>query len=87
MEEKRVGTAAGPLRIRTAVACPHGSHDKWVRVGRSPWTAADALVGFIWSRIKSRTRGSGADGGVRPTRINFAEFWDRRLVADALDLD
>src|SRR5260370_42409688 len=32
-------------------------------VGRSPWTAADALVGLL----KSRTRGSGADEGVRPT--------------------
>ena len=32
-------------------------------VGRTPWSAADALVG----PQNSRTRGSGADGGVRPT--------------------
>ena len=35
--------------------------------GRSPWTAAYALAGLIWLRLKSRTRGSGADEGVRPT--------------------
>jgi hypothetical protein len=35
-------------------------------VGRAPWPAADPLVGLP-ERTKSRTRGSGADGGVRPT--------------------
>jgi hypothetical protein len=41
---------------------PYGRH-----VGRTPWSAADAHVGlFAWR--PSRTRGSGADGGVRPTR-------------------
>jgi TatD DNase family protein len=35
-------------------------------VGRAPWPAADPLVGLLEHR-KSRTRGSGADGGVRPT--------------------
>ena len=35
-------------------------------VGRAPWPAADPLVGLP-PREKSRTRGSGADEGVRPT--------------------
>jgi hypothetical protein len=35
-------------------------------VGRAPWPADDPLVGLLEHR-KSRTRGSGADGGVRPT--------------------
>jgi hypothetical protein len=35
-------------------------------VGRAPWPAADPLVGLL-GRSKSRTRGSGADEGVRPT--------------------
>jgi hypothetical protein len=54
-------------------------------VGRAPWPAADPLVGLL-GRSQSRTRGSGADEGVRPT------FWLRRschvgqaiLPADAL---
>jgi hypothetical protein len=37
-----------------------------VPVGRTPWSAADALVGSSL-RATSRTRGSGADGGVCPT--------------------
>jgi hypothetical protein len=37
-------------------------------VGRTPWSAADAPVG-LFGRRKSRTRGSGADAGVRPTRL------------------
>ncbi len=41
-------------------------------VGRSPWTAADALVGLACNIsnafAESRTRGSGADEGVRPTK-------------------
>jgi hypothetical protein len=37
-----------------------------VLVGRAPWPAADPLVGLP-ERRKSRTRGSGADEGVRPT--------------------
>src|ERR1035438_4750720 len=36
-------------------------------VGRTPWSAADALVGLS-GQSKSRTRGSGADEGVRPTK-------------------
>jgi hypothetical protein len=45
-------------------------------VGRSPWTAAGAHAGFRvgWQsrklqslKLQSRTRGSGADEGVRPT--------------------
>jgi TatD DNase family protein len=35
-------------------------------VGRAPWPAADPLVGLP-EDTKSRTRGSGADAGVRPT--------------------
>src|SRR5881296_2944015 len=40
-------------------------------VGRAPWPAADALVG-LFGRGNSRTRGSGADEGVRPT---YAALW------------
>ena len=36
-------------------------------MGRSPWTAADAFVGLFSPGRQSRTRGSGADVGVRPT--------------------
>jgi hypothetical protein len=43
-------------------------------VGRSPWTAADALVGFRDG--VSRTRGSGADEGVRPTWIFDSGHWE-----------
>ena len=35
-------------------------------MGRAPWPAADPLVGLL-EHTKSRTGGSGADGGVRPT--------------------
>ena len=35
-------------------------------MGRTPWSAADALVG-LFASLGSRTRGSGADEGVRPT--------------------
>ena len=38
-----------------------------VLVGRSPWTAADALVGPPKSRVAAGPGGSGADEGVRPT--------------------
>src|ERR1039457_1741016 len=44
--------------------------DLGILVGRAPWPAADPLVGLL-GRTKSRTRGSGADEGVRPT------FWLR----------
>ncbi len=44
---------------------PEGSADSmW---GGPPWSAADALVGLL--QLGSRTRGSGADGGVRLTFI------------------
>src|SRR5438874_6552114 len=36
------------------------------RVGRTPWSAADPLVGLFVAPA-SRTRASGADQGVRPT--------------------
>jgi hypothetical protein len=35
-------------------------------VGRTPWSAADALVG-LFGRRKSGSRGTRADQGVRPT--------------------
>jgi hypothetical protein len=39
--------------------------------GGPPWSAADARVGLRFSvRWLSRTRGSGADEGVRPTAIS-----------------
>src|ERR1035441_118317 len=43
-----------------------GLTGRGVFVGRAPWPAADPLVGLLEHR-KSRTRGSGADEGVRPT--------------------
>jgi hypothetical protein len=41
-------------------------------VGRTPWSAADALVGWsVWTTLipleKSGSRGTRADQGVRPT--------------------
>ena len=43
-----------------------------------PPSAADPLVGLL-EHGKSRTRGSGADGGVRPTfGSGYAALWDRR---------
>jgi hypothetical protein len=38
------------------------------QVGRSPWTADDALVGLHRS-TEEPDQGSGADEGVRPTAI------------------
>jgi hypothetical protein len=48
-------------------------------VGRSPWTAADALVGPHRS-TEEPDQGSGADEGVRPTAIYFADFLLRTRV-------
>jgi len=49
-------------------------------VGRAPRPAADPLVGLL-EHTKSRTRGAGADGGVRPTfGCGCAAWWDRRYV-------
>ena len=46
-------------------------------VGRAPWPAADPLVGLL-GRRKSRTRGSGADEGVRPTLgCGYGALWGR----------
>jgi hypothetical protein len=36
-------------------------------VGRSPWTAADALVGPLFNALEEPDQGSGAGGGARPT--------------------
>ena len=48
-------------------------------VGRTPWSAVDPLVDLL-ERRKSRTKGSGADGGVRPTfGCGYAALWDRRF--------
>ena len=54
-------------------------------MGRSPWTAADAPVGLVFRvERKSRTRGSGADEGVRPTANYVANFITRAaLVCNA----
>jgi len=57
-------------------------------VGRSPWTAADALVGLSRVRkrsiigTKSRSRGTRADQGVRPT--NSSAFLILALAATLL---
>ena len=37
------------------------------KVGQSPWTADDALVGLLRS-TEEPDQGSGADEGVRPTQ-------------------
>ena len=50
-----------------------------ILVGRAPWPAADPLVGLL-ARTKSRTRGSGADEGVRPTLgCCSAVLWGRMV--------
>jgi hypothetical protein len=47
--------------------------------GGPPWPAVDPLVGLL-EPTKSRTRGSGADGGARPTfGCGYAALWDRRF--------
>ena len=64
---------AAPWSSRAAAKVLQHSQTFAVRddfVGRAPWPAADPLVGLFKHR-QSRTRGSGADGGVRPT------FWLR----------
>lgn len=49
-------------------------------VGQAPGPAADALVGLCLERVgRSRTRGSGADEGVRPTATVVENFRDRML--------
>jgi hypothetical protein len=48
-------------------------------VGRAPWPAVDPLVDLL-ERRKGRTRGSGADGGVRPTfGCGYAAFVGQTL--------
>ena len=50
-------------------------------MGRTPWSAADAHVGFF--RMTAQPdQGSGADEGVRPT----PNFGDTTLVDGRLDL-
>jgi hypothetical protein len=68
---------AAPWSSRAAAKVLQHSQTFAVRddfVGRAPWPAADPLVGLFKHR-QSRTRGSGADGGVRPT------FWFRRCCS------
>jgi hypothetical protein len=48
------------------------------RVGRSPWTAAEARVGLHGS-MEEPDQGSGADEGVRPTATYLADFSLRTL--------
>jgi hypothetical protein len=48
-------------------------------VERTPWSAADAPVGSCL-QLYSRTRGSGADEGVRPTVIYVSDFGVTALV-------
>jgi TatD DNase family protein len=62
--------------------------DTMALVGQAPWPAADPLVGLL-EHTKSRTRGSGADGGVRPTcrsGIIHCFTGDARQAHEALDL-
>ena len=48
-------------------------------VGRAPWPAVDPLVDLL-ERRKGRTRGAGADGGVRPTfGCGYAAFVGQTL--------
>ena len=57
----------------SCVLCPH--------VGRSLWTAADALVGlcFAYGWLKP-DRGSGAGEGARPTSIYLTSYLGLDLV-------
>jgi hypothetical protein len=47
------------------------------KVERTPWSAADALVGLVRNRRrqKSGSRGTRADQGVRPTGRLHHLFW------------
>src|SRR6266699_7068179 len=57
-----------------------------ILVGRAPWPAADPLVGPL-GRRKSRTRGSGADEGVRPTfGCGYAALWGRMKSCGRLSI-
>lgn len=51
--------------------------NSWFRVGRTPWSAANPLIGLcgLSSLVKSAIRGPRVDQGVRPTfRV---ERWHR----------
>jgi len=50
-------------------------------LGQSPWTAADAPVGLRFRFLEGRTWGSGADEGVRPTKM----LLDATCVVDTHD--
>src|ERR1035437_5058948 len=59
---------------------PQNRKPSWTKVLHSQISpAADPLVGLL-EHTKSRTRGSGADEGVRPTfGCGYAALWDRRF--------
>jgi TatD DNase family protein len=62
--------------------------DTMALLGQAPWPAADPLVGPL-EHSKSRTRGSGADEGVRPTcrsGIIHCFTGDAQQAREALDL-
>jgi hypothetical protein len=46
---------------------------KFIEVERSPWTAADALVGLL-ECMAEPDRGSGAGEGARPTKAYITNF-------------
>jgi ATP-dependent Lhr-like helicase len=48
-------------------------------VGRTPWSAADALVGML-SLARIGSRGTRADEGVRPTTVAHTSTLDSRVV-------
>src|ERR1039457_475889 len=59
---------------------PQNRKPLWTKVLHSQISpATDPLVGLL-EHTKSRTRGSGADEGVRPTfGCGYAALWDRRF--------
>src|SRR5262249_5043886 len=63
-----VGRLATTGYVDVAVACVVFAVFYMLEVGRTPWSAADPLVGLL-PRPPSRTTASGADQGVRPTWI------------------
>jgi len=52
--------------------------------GRSPWTAADALVGLVSGigirPAESRTQGIGAGEGALPTKTGVSNLIERTLA-------
>src|SRR5580658_1987756 len=64
----RASTPAAGLQTRSRFSFA-ARRDVGRSPGRSPWTEADALVGFC---AKGGSRGNHADRGVRPTKVRLS---------------